>query len=248
MKRLLATTSLCFAALTLPAQAFDVTAMTAQERDAFRAEVRAYLLENPQVILDSVNQMEAQQAEQQAQDDVALVATNAQALFEDGYSWIGGNPDGDITVVEFLDYRCGYCRKAHDEVAQLLESDGNIRLIVKEFPILGEASTITSRFAIATKQVSGDEAYKAVHDALMSFGGEPSPAALARLAEGLGLDADAIVARMTSEDVTKEIAETRALAQRLQIRGTPTFVMGSQLVRGYVPLDAMQQIVEQERG
>lgn len=248
MKRLLATTSLCFAALTVPAQAFDVSAMSTDERAAFREEIRAYLMENPQVILESVNQMEAQQAEQQEKDDLTLVATNEAALFEDGYSWVGGNPEGDITIVEFLDYRCGYCRKAHDEVAQLLENDGNIRLIVKELPILGEASTVSSRFAIATKQIGGDDAYAAVHDALMSFGGEPSTPALTRLAEGLGLDAKAIVAQMDSDDVSKEIADTRALAQRLKISGTPTFVMGGQLVRGYVPLNGMQQIVKQERG
>ena len=247
MKRLLASTSLCLAVFAAPVAAFDITAMSDAERAAFQEELRAYLMANPQVILDSVNQMEAQQAEQQAQDDLSLVATNAEALFEDGFSWIGGNPEGDITVVEFLDYRCGYCRKAHEEVAQLLEADGNIRLIIKEFPILGEASAISSRFAIAAKQTGGDEAYKAVHDAMMSFGGEPSAAALGRLAEGLGLNAKAIVARMDSQEVEKEISETRALAQRLQIRGTPTFVMGGQLVRGYVPLDAMQQIVKEER-
>ena len=247
MKRLLASASLCAAALTAPAHAFDINDMSDAERAALQEQIRAYIMANPQVILDSVNQMEAQQQQQQAVDDLALVAANAEALFEDGYSWIGGNPEGDITVVEFLDYHCGYCRKAHDEVADLLASDGNIRLVVKELPILGEASVVSSRFAIATKQVAGDEAYQAVHDALMTYGGQPSGAALGRLAESLGLDGAAIVAQMDSEEVTKEINDTRALAQRLSIRGTPTFVMGGQLVRGYVPLDAMKQIVGEER-
>jgi protein-disulfide isomerase len=230
MKRLLATTSLIVATLSAPVHAFDLTAMTDAERAAFGAEVRAYLIANPQVIMESVQQMEAQQADQAAQDDLALVSTNAEAIFNDGYSWIGGNPDGDITVVEFLDYRCGYCRKAHYEVAALLKDDGNIKLIVKEFPI------------------SGDEAYKSAHDAMITFGGDPSEKALKRLADGLGLDGDAIIAHMDSDDVTKEIAQTRALAQRLNVRGTPTFVMGGQLVRGYVPLDTMEQIIKEERG
>lgn len=247
MKRLLASTGLCFAMLTAPVLAFDINNMSDAEREILREEIRAYLMDNPQVILESVNQMEAQKAQQQAQDDLTLVSTNADALFEDGYSWVGGNPEGDITVVEFLDYRCGYCRKAHDEVAQLLESDGNIRFIVKELPILGEASTVASRFAIATKQVAGGDSYHAVHDALMTFNGNPTESALTRIAKGLDLDADAILARMGSDEVTQEIATTRALAQRLQISGTPTFVMGGQLVRGYVPLDAMQQIVSEER-
>jgi len=248
MKRFLAATSLCLAALSSPVQALDLSAMSASEREAFRAEVRAFLMENPDVIIEAVNQMETRQADEQAQNDVALVATNSEALFNDGFSWVGGNPEGDITVVEFLDYRCGYCRKAHSEVEQLLTKDGNIRLIVKEFPILGEASTTSSRFAVATKQVAGEEGYKAVHDALITFSGQPSVVALSRLADGLGLDGEAIIKHMDSEEVTHEIDETRALAQRLQIRGTPTFVMGNQLVRGYVPLDAMQQIVSEERG
>lgn len=248
MKRLLATTSLCLATLSAPALALDLGAMSASEREAFREEVRSYLMENPEVIIEAVNQMEARQAEEQVQNDQALVTTNADAIFNDGFSWVGGNPEGDITVVEFLDYRCGYCRKAHGDVEELIKSDGNIRLIVKEFPILGEASTASSRFAIATKLTAGDEAYKAVHDALITFSGEPSTAALARLADGLGLDGEAIIAQLDSEEVNREISETRALAQRLQIRGTPTFVMGDQLVRGYVPLDAMQRIVSDERG
>lgn len=248
MKRLLATTSLCIAMLSAPVQALDLNAMSDEERSLFREEVRAFLMENPEVILESVNQLEARQAEQAEQTDLSLVATNLDALVNDGFSWVGGNPDGDITVIEFLDYRCGYCRKAHDEVADLLASDSNIRLIVKEFPILGEASAISSRFAVATKHVAGDDAYKAVHDALITFGGEPSAPALSRLAEGLGLDAEAILAQMDSDEVTREITQTRELAQRLQIRGTPTFVMGDRLVRGYVPLDAMRQIVGEERG
>ncbi len=146
-----------------------------------------------------------------------------------------------------MDYRCGYCRRASPEVAQLIESDGDIRLIVKEFPILGEASMISSRFAIATQIVAGDDVYKAVHDSLMALEGDPTDAVLVRLSEALGLDAEAIMAEMDSDEVTRRIAETRALAQQLQINGTPTFVFGDQLVRGYAPLDAMQQIVEQER-
>lgn len=248
MNRLLAATALSCATLGVPAAAFDMSAMSEAERAAFGAEVRNYLMENPEVILEAVNQMEARQAETQAADDLALVQTNMDAIVNDGYSWVGGNPEGDVTVVEFLDYRCGYCRKAYDEVSELIESDGNIRLIVKELPILGEGSTISSRFAIAVKQVAGPEAYKASHDALMTFNGDLTDAALTRLAEGLGLDSAAILEAMSRDEVTQEIEQTRALAQRLQVRGTPTFVMGAQLIRGYVPLEAMREIVEGERG
>ena len=234
--------------IALPAAAMDLKAMSDEERALFRAEVRAYLLENPEVIMEAGELFQVREAEQAAQADFALVANNIEALFNDGYSWVGGNPDGDITLVEFLDYRCGYCKRAHDEVATLLEADGNIRLIVKEFPILGEQSVLASRFAVATKQVAGDESYKALHDALMEFNGEVTLPALRRLASTFGLDAAAIEAHMQSDAVTREIAQTRALAQALKISGTPTFVLEDELLRGYLRYDQMEALVNAKRG
>ena len=230
-----------------PAQALDIASMNETEREAFRAEIRDYLLENPEVIFEAVAVMEARQAEAQAQDDVQLVSDNADGLFNDPDSWVGGNPEGDITLVEFLDYRCGYCRKAFEDVEQLVETDGNIRFIIKEFPILGEQSVTGSRFAIAAKQVAGDEAYKAVHDALMTFNGDFTETGLRRMAETLGLDADAIIGQMDSPEVDEVIAANHALGQRMGISGTPSFVMGDQMLRGYVPLEGMRQIAEQIR-
>ncbi|MBD3663045.1 DsbA family protein [Sulfitobacter sp. TSTF-M16] len=234
-------------AIALPAVALDLGAMTEAERELFRAEVRAYLMDNPQVIMDAVQVLQTREAEAKARADLDLVADNTDELFNDGYSWVGGNPDGDIVLVEFLDYRCGYCRRAHDEVAQLLETDGNIKLIVKEFPILGEQSVLASRWAVATKQVAGDDAYKDMNDALMTFPGDFTVPALRRVAETFGLDADAIEARMDAPEVTEEINKTRALAQKMQITGTPTFVMQDELLRGYLPLDAMLALVDNKR-
>lgn len=235
------------AALALPATAMDLTELTDAERTQFRAEVRAYLMDNPEVIMEAVELLQNREAEEQAQSDLSLVSDNASDIFEDGYSWVGGNPDGDITLVEFLDYRCGYCKRAHGEVAKLLETDGNIRLIVKEFPILGDQSVLASRFAVATKQVAGGDSYKALADALMALKGDVSLPALRRLANTFGLDADAIEAAMDSDAVTQEIAQTRALAQKLRISGTPTFVMQDELLRGYLPYDQMLALVEEKR-
>ena len=244
MKRPLAASAIALAiGLAAPAQAFDLTSMTGAERDAFRKEVRDYLMENPEIIIEAVNTLEARQAEQAALDDRSMVEVNAKALFDDGFSWVGGNPDGDVTLVEFLDYRCGYCRKAHEEVKELVESDGNIRYIVKEFPILGQDSLTSSRFAIATKQIAGDEAYASVYDTLMNFNGEVTKTALRRIGDTLGLEVDPILERMDTEEVNQVIQETRELAQRLQINGTPTFVMEDEMLRGYVPLDSMRQVV-----
>ncbi|MEP5731978.1 MAG: DsbA family protein [Sulfitobacter sp.] len=240
--------SLLATTLALPAIAMDLKALSDEERALFQAEVRAYLMENPEVIMEAVEVLQNREAEAQAQVDLNLVSANAADIFDDGYSWVGGNPDGDITLVEFLDYRCGYCKRAHGEVAKLLETDGNIRLIVKEFPILGDQSVVASRFAVATKQIAGGESYKAMNDALMAFNGDISMPTLRRLASTFGLDADAIEARMDSDEVSQEIARTRALAQRLQVSGTPTFVMHNELLRGYLPFDQMLALVNEKRG
>tara|TARA_R110002072_G_scaffold54333_6_gene142631 strand:+ start:5398 stop:6216 length:819 start_codon:yes stop_codon:yes gene_type:complete len=236
------------AALALPASAMDLTELTDAERAQFRAEVRAYLMDNPQVIMEAVELLQSREAEQQAQADLSLVSDNAAAIFDDGYSWVGGNPEGDIVLVEFLDYRCSYCKKAHSEVAKLLETDGNIKMIVKEFPILGEQSVLASRFAVATKQIAGGDSYRALNNALMAFNGDVTLPALRRLGLTFELDVDAIEARMNSDEVTREIAETRALAQKLNISGTPTFVLHDELLRGYLPYDQMQAVVDEKRG
>ncbi|MEM8731415.1 MAG: DsbA family protein [Pseudomonadota bacterium] len=231
-----------------PATAFDVTAMSEAERAAFGDAIRSYLVENPEVIVEAINVLEARQAEAQVEADFDLVQQYEAALFDDGFSYVGGNPEGDITLVEFMDYRCGFCRRAHPEVEALLAEDGNVRLIIKEFPILGEASMVASRFAIATKHVVGPEAYKQVHDSLIEFAGDPTEVALRRIAEGLGLDAGAILDAMDNEAVTQEISTTRALAQALQINGTPTFVLHDELLRGFVPADEMAIMVADKRG
>jgi protein-disulfide isomerase len=231
----------------LQAADLDLENMSDADRTAFGEQVRAYLLENPQVIMEAVQVLEERQAAEQARGDVALIEQHSEAIFNDGYSWVGGNPDGDVTIVEFFDYRCGYCRRAHPEVTQLLELDGNIRYVSKEFPILGENSLVSSRFALAVREVAGDTAYKAASDALIALNADMEEPVLRRLADTLELDADAVIAAMDSDAVTTQLAQTRELAQTLQITGTPSFVMGDQLIRGYVPLDAMLQIVDEAR-
>ena len=133
-----------FACLALPgaghADGFDVKSMSKAEREAFREEIRSYLLENPEVIYEAIQILEERRKNAAADADRDLVASNADAIYNDGHSWASDNADTDITVVEFLDYRCGYCKRAHPEVAELLERDPKIKLIVKEFPILGPDS------------------------------------------------------------------------------------------------------------
>ncbi len=235
------------AGVALPVAALDLDAMTDAEREAFRAEVRAYLLDNPEVLTEAISVLESREQQRQVEADQALVTENLQAIAEDGHSWVGGNPDGDVTVVEFMDYRCGYCRRANPEVENLITGDGNVRFILKEFPILGPQSELASRFAIAVQQIHGDDLYKDVHDALMVLEADIDETSLSRLAEGLALDPAPILEQMDAAEVTAILDANYALAQAMGITGTPTFVMGGQMVRGYVPLQTMQAIVEQER-
>lgn len=233
--------------LAPPALATELTEMTADERAAFRAEVRAYLLDNPEVLMEAIDVLERRQAAAAVANDSELIANNADELFNDGYSHVAGNPDGDVTMVEFVDYRCSYCRKAFPELKALIETDGNIRVIFKEFPILGEASTLSSQFAISTQLVAGQAAYGPMHDALMTLRGNPSEAVLVAMANDQGLDGEAIWNGMSDPRVAEIIRNNRLLGQRMQISGTPTFVVEDQMLRGYVPLEGMMQIVAELR-
>ena len=235
-------------ALSAPAMAFDITEMSDAEKAAFGEAVKAYLMENPEVLVEAIGVLEARQQAAEVQNDKVLVQTNAKELFDDGYSWIGGNPEGDLTIVEFMDYRCSYCRKAYSEVEQLLAKDGKIRFIVKEFPILGQDSDVLARFAVAVKQIEGDNTYKQIHDELIAFRGAATLDSLGRLAEDYGIDKDAVFKRMNEEEVTAVLRANHQLAERMSISGTPAFIIGGEMLRGYAPLETMEQIVADQRG
>lgn len=233
---------------TGPAAAFDLTAMTEAEAEAFGAAVKDYLMANPEVLVEAIGVLEQRQVAAEAENDKVLVQTNAEDIFNDSHSWVGGNPEGDVTVVEFIDYRCSYCRKAHDEVAALLAKDPGIRFVVKEFPILGQQSELSSRFAVAVRQLAGDDVYKQAHDALIGFRGDITLESLTRLARDLGQDPDPILQRMNEETVTAVLRANHQLAERMRISGTPAFVIGGDLLRGYAPVAAMQRMIAEQRG
>jgi protein-disulfide isomerase len=140
------------------------------------------------------------------------------AIFNSAFDWVGGNPDGDVVLVEFMDYRCGFCRRAHPEVEDLIELDGNIRYVVKEFPILGEQSVLASQFAIATRIVNGDDAYAQMNDALITMRGDVNEASLAATANELGLDPAPILDAMDDPLVAQTIAYNRDLASGCRSR------------------------------
>jgi protein-disulfide isomerase len=218
-----------------------------RDRAALHAEIRAYLLANPHIVREMVALLEAQDAADQAATDRVLLDEHAERLFDDGFSAVRGNPEGSLTVVEFLDYQCGFCRRADPEIAELLASDGDIRLIVKEIPILGPGSELAARAAIASLIAEGPDAYASLGARLMATEGDVTEASLDAALEGAGLDPAAIRAGMADPEVDRRLAETRALAQDLGIQGTPTFVFGDRFVRGYIPLADMEALVAELR-
>lgn len=244
MKAILTATALATAAL--PALAFDPAAMSDAEKAAFGEAVRDYLMTNPDVLIESINVLEERRAANEADNDKLLVKNNAEALFDDGHSWVGGNPDGDVTLVEFIDYRCSVCKNVNPAVEELVQKDGNIRLILKELPILTPESELAARFTVAIQNEAGAESYKKAHDALMQSRGPVTLETLTALAEELGADAKVVLDRMNSEEVSGVLRENRQLAEKMRIKGTPTFIINGEMLRG-VPANGLNDVIARVR-
>lgn len=241
----LKTAALSLALLAAPLQA-GADALSPAENAEVDARIRAYILQNPEIILEALEILEERRRVAQAQAESGIIAGAAEALYDDGYSFVAGNPDGDVTIVEFTDYRCGYCKAAHPELRKFLDDDGNVRLVVKEFPILGPESVMAARVAMAGLIVDPAR-YEALNDALMTHRGGFDEASLFRIAERQGYEEGALRAAMRDPVIEANIRATRALAQQLRIEGTPSFVIGDQVIRGFVRLDQMREIVAETR-
>lgn len=229
----------------LPARAeMPVPPLSDAERSAFQAEVHDYLIAHPEVLMEMMSLLDARQKAAAAETDRALVAQNSKALFDDGHSWVAGNPDGAVTIVEFLDYQCAFCHKSYPDLQKLLAANGDIRLIIKDFPILGPGSDLAARAATAAMIEGGPEAYGKLNAALMTAKGPLNDASLDAAIARAGLNSAAIRAGMADAEVDRRLAANRALAEVLQISGTPTFVVQDQMVRGYLDLAEMQKLVD----
>lgn len=240
MKRLLIA---LFVLIAAPVAAQE---LSPQQKAAIDAQIRAYILENPEIIVEAMQVLEQREQAAQANADRELLASMRSELEDDGYSLITGNPDGDVTVVEFLDYRCGYCKQAHDGVKALIASDPNIRFIVKEFPILGPESTFAARAAMAALE-QGADAYLSFNDAMMRHRGDLDQHTVMRIAGEAGVDQAKLAEDIQNPEIAANIRETYGLARRLDISGTPAFIIGDTIVRGFLPYDALKEIVEDER-
>ena len=227
--------------------ASDFSNLTEQEREDLGNEIGRFILENPEIIVEAFIRMQERERLAEAERGRARVGMFSDELFADRDSWAGGSLDGDVTVVEFIDYRCGFCRRSQGIVEELISSDGNIRFVLKEFPILGEDSEFAARIAVAVLQLAGASPYKKVHDRLMTHRGAFDDALVAEMAEVAGLGRKELSARMFEDSVVNVIAKNHLLARELGIDGTPAFVIGGQLVSGFNELEQLRDYVDQER-
>lgn len=210
----------------------------------FERRLRAYILAHPEVILDSVNALQRRETAQQAEAQRRAVVALRDELAASPLVPVAGNPDGDVTVVEFFDYRCPYCRQAVPQVKALLAGDGKIRLVRKEFPVLGRDSVFASRVAVAAA-LQGK--YPEVHEALMTNPGELTEAAALAAAERVGLDLARLKTDMEGAQVGGLIQGNLTLARRLAISGTPTFIVGDEIFPGFATTAELQAAVGRAR-
>ena len=218
-----------------------------EDKAQFEQMIRDYILEHPEVIMESVTRFQANQksaAEEMARQNLV---SQKDLLLNDPTSPVIGNLKGDVAVVEFFDYRCGYCKKVHADVMSLIESDKNIRLIFKEFPILGPDSETASRAALSIWNSDPDK-YIEFHNELMTVRGALPATRVLEIAGSLGIDIEKLTAGMSSAKVTEAIQGNHNLASSLNISGTPAFVIGGELVPGAVDLATLKNLIKKARG
>ena len=248
LRRLLLLPLLALIALPAAAQQQNAAPFTPEQKAAIEKLVRDVLISNPEILVDAMRALEAKQQTQAAEAGRAAIAANAKELLNDGHSFVAGNPKGDVTIVEFFDYRCGYCKQVHPSLQALLKEDGKIRLVLKELPVLGPESIAASRAAVAALEQDKGGKYYAFHNAMMGHRGQLSEAEIFRIAEQAGLDIKKLKADMALPKVEQALRSNLALADKLGIQGTPGFVIGNELVPGAIPLETMRQLVKQARG
>ena len=200
--------------------------------------------ENPQIIMEAVQLLEQEQAATQAEAAADLLKNQRELLEHDPNAPVFGNPEGDVTVVEFFDYNCPYCKRAMSEVQGLLDVDRDVRLVYREWPILSEGSVFAAKAALAASEQGK---YEEFHRALMGMEQRAEEASVMRLAEEIGLDIEQLRTDMEAPKVQEHIDESMRLTQALGFNGTPSFVIGDDMVPGFVEQEQLEALVDKTR-
>ena len=214
------------------------------QREAIEGIIHDYLMHNPDVLIEALRGAE-DRLNREADAKAATVLNDRRSeIFEDPATPVGGNPRGDVTIVEFFDYRCPYCKQVLPSLQTLLKEDQKLRFVYKEMPVLGPQSVTASHAALAAQQQGK---YEAFHNAMMATKGQITDDTVYKVAGSVGLDVGRLKQDMSTPEVEKSLKANLALADALNIRGTPGFIVGKHIVPGAVDLDSLRNMVADAR-
>jgi protein-disulfide isomerase len=205
---------------------------------------RDYLLANPEIIREAIQALQAKEEQAKANNQVAAVTQFKEQIFADANAPFAGNPNGDVTVVEFFDYKCPYCKQVTPALEGLLKSDPGLKIVFKEFPILGEPSLLAAKAALAAAK---QDKYMAFHTALMAHRGTLDLNSIATVAAATGLNAEQLVNDMQSDEIVARLKANHDLALALSIRSTPTFIVGDKVMPGALSIEELQNLIKDAR-
>jgi protein-disulfide isomerase len=212
----------------------------AESADQARIEktVHNYLTKNPEVLVEMTNELDKRQAAEQEGQQKKAISENADAIFRSPVAHVAGNPSGDVNVVEFFDYNCGYCRRSLPDLVKLIKDDGKIRLVLKELPILSDESAAAAKLALASNKQGK---YFEMYQKLFSEPGKADKEKALRVAKELGLDVDHLQKDAEDPEIQKSLDQAKDLAQKLNLQGTPLFLIGDRVIAG-APDDLYDQL------
>jgi len=240
-----ATAALFAVPATAPAAAEN---FSAPQRGEIERIVREYLVSHPEVLQEAMAELEKRQAVAEAEKSKTTIKSNAEAIFSSPRQVTIGNPQGDVTLVEFFDYNCGYCKRALSDLMDLMKSDSKLKVVLKEFPVLGPGSVEAAQVAVAVRmQDKTGKKYLEFHQKLLGGRGQADKARALAVAKDVGLDMTRLEKDMTSEEAKATFDENIKLAETLGMNGTPSYVVGSEVVVGAVGLDTLKQKVSTAR-
>lgn len=208
--------------------------------------VRDYLLKNPEIIVEALQILEQRREAEQIEHQKLLIEENKDVLLSSSNHTVLGNPNGDVTLIEFFDYNCGFCRESLQHLERLVEEDSNLKIILKEFPVLGQASQDAARVAIAASKVDAKK-YLELHVKLLTARGQANERVALLLAESVGYDINVIRDVMSKPEVDEAINEVYGLANALGLTGTPTFIIGNEVLPGAVGHDVLREKLDSMR-
>ena len=230
------------------AQSAQAEPFSADQHQQIEGIVKDYLMAHPEVIQDVMTELEKRQQDAETEKHRAAVADNKATLFTSPHQVVLGNPQGKVTMVEFFDYNCGYCKRALPDMVELLKTNPNLKFILKEFPVLGEGSVEAARVAVAVRmQDATGKKYLEFHQKLLGGRGQADKAHALAAAKDLGFDMARIEKDMNSDEAKKTIDENLKLADAIGVSGTPTYVVGNEVVVGAVGLDTLKEKLAAEQ-